>query len=56
MTSEIELFIKWLYIPHDNITINKVIDLANKYNIPSPVVFFKYALYLKKKGNQKMKS
>jgi hypothetical protein len=53
MTSENELFINWLYIPNDDITIDKVVDIANKYNISLYIVFFKYALYLKKKGKSK---
>ena len=53
MTSENELFAKWIYIPNDDITINKIIDIANKYNISLNIVFFKYALYLKNKGKSK---
>jgi hypothetical protein len=53
MTSENELFINWLYIPNDDIIIDKIIDIANKFSIQLNVIFFKYALYLKNKGKSK---
>lgn len=44
-----QLFISWLYVPHDKMNIADVVRMGKEYGVPLRIIFNKYAVYLKNK-------